>query len=247
MPNILFIGAHPDDVELGCGGAILKHLENHDTVYIMVVTDGESGSKTQQISGDRLTETVKSLSFAGIAEENIICLHFPDTEVWRERQKLFEAIFQACMDYKIDYVYTHSGESYHQDHITIFEETIRAAKGTSGVFAYETNGGTRSSFAPNFFIDIEGVLKKKLGMLQFHKSQSGKNYFDLTAIEALSRVRAAQSKIYKYAEAFELLRLSLSITPSIKAHNVTPEIEFTGLSTRNHKRSPLVSTGRVFI
>ena len=216
MYNVLFIGAHPDDVELGCGGAILKHLENEDNVYVIVVTDGESGVKTQQIQGSRLSETVKSLQFAGIEKNRVICLHLPDTEVWRERQKLLDAITQACTDYKIDYVYTHSAESYHQDHITIFEETVRAAKGTSGVFAYETNGGTRASFSPNFFVDIEDVFNKKMRMLQFHKSQSGKSYFDLTTIEALSRVRAAQSKIYKYAEAFELLRLSLSITPSVK-------------------------------
>ena len=245
MPNVLFIGAHPDDVELGCGGAILKHLENRDTVYVMVVTDGESGSKTQQINGDRLNETIKSLTFAGISKKHLICLHLPDTEVWRERQKLLDAIGETCKNYKIDYVYTHSVQSYHQDHVAIFEETIRAAKETSGIFAYETNGGTRSSFAPNFFIDIESVLKKKLRMLQFHKSQSGKDYFDLTAIEALSRVRAAQSKIYKYAEAFELLRLSLSITPT--ATIADPASDFVTIMPHNRKKNTsIISPGGVF-
>ncbi len=217
MANILCIGAHPDDVELGCGGAILKHLENDDKVYVMVVTDGEIGSKTQQTKDNRINETVKSLHFAGIPKNQILCLHLPDTEVWRERQKLLDSITQACTDYKIDYVYTHTAQSYHQDHITICEETIRGAKGTLGIFTYETNGGTRTSFAPNIFIDIEDVFERKIHMLHFHKSQSGKKYFDISAIEALSRVRAAQSKMYKYAEAFELVRLSLSIAPAAKA------------------------------
>jgi LmbE family N-acetylglucosaminyl deacetylase len=235
----LFIGAHPDDVELGCGGAILKHLENGDAVYVMVVTDGESGSKTQQFGDDRLTETIKSLQFAGIEKDRVICLHLPDTEVWRERQKLLDAIVQACKDYKIDYVYTHSAQAYHQDHITIFEETIRGAKGTSGIFAYETNGGTKTSFAPNFFVNIEDVFDKKMRMLKFHRSQSGKDYFDIHTIEALSRVRAAQSKIYKYAEAFELLRLSLSITPPTRISKGAKE------RIRYRKSTPLLSSGGV--
>lgn len=62
-------------------------------------------------------------------------------------------------------------------------------------------------------------------MLKFFKSQSGKDYFDLKGIEALSRVRAAQSKIYSFAEAFELIRLSIPIVVKKESNNleVAPE------------------------
>lgn len=212
--NILFIGAHPDDVELGCGGAILKHLQNGDDVYIMVVTDGEVGRQAKGKRENRLKETIHSLEFAGVKPHHIFFLHLPDTELWQSRQELLDAIWKACEDHHIQYVYTHTSESYHQDHVTIFEETIRATKNALGVFAYETNGGTRSTFSPNVFVDIEDVLRRKLQMLKFFTSQSGKDYFDPKQIEALSRVRAAQSKVYTYAEGFELIRLSMPITPS---------------------------------
>lgn len=214
VSNVLFIGAHPDDVELGCGGAIMKHLKNGDEVYIMVVTDGEVGKQAKGKRENRLNETIHSLEFAGVKPHHIFFLHLPDTELWQSRQELLDGIWKVCEEHNIQYVYTHTGQSYHQDHVTIFEETIRATKSALGVFAYETNGGTRSTFSPNVFVDIEDVLSKKLQMLKFFTSQSGKDYFDPSQIEALSRVRAAQSKVYTFAEAFELVRLSMPITPS---------------------------------
>ena len=215
--NVLFIGAHPDDVELGCGGAIMKHLKNGDDVFVMVVTDGEVGKQPKGKNENRLAETLHSLQFAGVKPHQVIFLHLPDTELWRQRQTLLDAIQKTCEEHHIDYVYTHASESYHQDHITIFEETIRATKRTMGIFAYETNGGTKSTFSPNVFVNIADVFNKKIEMLKFFKSQSGKDYFDLTGIEALSRVRAAQSKIYTHAEGFELIRLSMPITSMSKA------------------------------
>lgn len=119
--NILFIGAHPDDVELGCGGVIMRHLQNGDEVYVMVVTDGEVGKQARGKKENRLSETLHSLQFAGVKPHHIIFLHLQDTQLWQQRQTLLDAIQKACDDYHIEYVYTHAGESYHQDHITIFE------------------------------------------------------------------------------------------------------------------------------
>ena len=205
--NILFLGAHPDDVELGCGGTLIKHVQNGNKVYVLVFTDGEEG-KDENCKLDRVQESTQALTFAGVPLSNIQFLHFPDTELWRERQKVMNAITDVCEEFQIQIVYTHSNKAYHQDHVTVFDETMRGAKKATGILAYETHGGTNSSFSPTFFVDIGDVIDKKITMLKFHQSQISKNYLNVESVIALAQFRSSQSEEFHYAEAFEVIKMS---------------------------------------
>src|SRR3989344_8492593 len=74
--NILVVGAHPDDVELGCGGAIAKHLELGDRVYVLILTKGEKGGHLLYEE-----ECFKSLKILGINEPDIFFGDFPDASL----------------------------------------------------------------------------------------------------------------------------------------------------------------------
>lgn len=210
MSNILFIGAHPDDIEIGCGGAIIEHIKNGDNVFALIATNGEQGLNEAKKGYNRLEETANALKFSGIKDSNLICLHLSDTMLWKERKLLLDSLEKAFEKYDIDRVYTHTDKSYHQDHVTVHEETIRSLRNDRkiDILAYETNGSTKSTFMPSYFVDIGDVLETKLDMLNYHKSQMDKFTNNHELIITLAKFRAHQAKLVSYAEAFEVIRMS---------------------------------------
>ncbi len=204
MENILFIGAHPDDVELGCGGTIVKHLEKKDEVYVLVLSKGENGNKRHH---DRINETTKALCSVGVKKENINVLDIPDTRFDENRKRIFYEIEKAVLKNNILRVYTHTNREYHQDHITVYEETLRAARNVRDLLTYESNAHTFSHFSPNLFIDISKIIAKKIELIKKHYSQRGKKYMEAKNIKSLAKVRGYQSRVGDYAEGFEIVRM----------------------------------------
>jgi LmbE family N-acetylglucosaminyl deacetylase/ActR/RegA family two-component response regulator len=207
--NVLFIGAHPDDIELGCGGTLIKHIRSGDNVYAMIFTNGEKGmAETAKI--DRQQESLKALTLAGANPLNIYFLQFPDTELWQVRQEVMNNITKFCETFQIQLIYTHSNKAQHQDHVTVFEETMRAARKAWGIMAYESHGATNPSFSPNLFVDITDVIPEKMAMLNCHQSQISKNSLKIESVIALAQFRSSQSEEFHYAEAFEIIKMNLT-------------------------------------
>jgi LmbE family N-acetylglucosaminyl deacetylase/CheY-like chemotaxis protein len=207
--TVLFIGAHPDDIELGCGGTLIKHVQNGDNVFALIFTNGEKGmADTSPI--DRQQESLKALTLAGVNPLNIYFLQYPDTELWQVRQEVMNNIAKFCNAFKIQLIYTHSNKAQHQDHVTIFEETMRGARKAWGIMAYESHGATNPSFSPNLFVDITDVISKKIDMLNCHQSQITKNYLKVESVIALAQFRSSQSEEFHYAEAFEIIKINLA-------------------------------------
>jgi LmbE family N-acetylglucosaminyl deacetylase len=208
--NVLFIGAHPDDIELGCGGTLVKHVQNGDNVYALIFTNGEKGMAQVAEKVDRQQESKKALTLAGMFPSNIYFLQYPDTELWQVRQEVMNTIAKFCETFQIHLIYTHSSKAQHQDHVTIFEETMRGARKALGIMAYESHGATNPSFSPNLFVDITDVISTKIAMLNCHQSQISKNYLKVESVIALAQFRSSQSEEFHYAEAFEIIKINLS-------------------------------------
>jgi LmbE family N-acetylglucosaminyl deacetylase/CheY-like chemotaxis protein len=207
--NVLFIGAHPDDIELGCGGTLIKHVQSGDNVFALIFTNGEKGM-AETVTIDRQQESLKALTLAGVNPLNIYFLQYPDTELWQVRQEVMNNIAKFCNTFKIQLIYTHSNKAQHQDHVTIFEETMRGARKAWGIMAYESHGATNPSFSPNLFVDITDVISKKIDMLNCHQSQIAKNYLKVESVIALAQFRSSQSEEFHYAEAFEIIKLNIA-------------------------------------
>jgi len=101
--NVLFIGAHPDDIELGCGGTLIKHVQNGDNPFAVIFTNGEKGVIENDLTSgiDRQQETIKALTIAGVPLSNIYFLQYPDTELWQHRQKVMNTISKFCETFQI--------------------------------------------------------------------------------------------------------------------------------------------------
>jgi LmbE family N-acetylglucosaminyl deacetylase len=164
MNRVLAIGAHPDDIELGCGGALIKHVSRGDQVTMLVVTNGEAGpGRTSQ----RLHEQRSAAELIGVT--HLEFGEFPDGRVSNQELDLVHLIESAVSRHNIDMVYVHGPQDSHQDHRSIAVATWGAARHAKNVLCYDSPSSIQ--FNPTVFVDITDALEKKVAALQCHSSQ----------------------------------------------------------------------------
>jgi LmbE family N-acetylglucosaminyl deacetylase len=203
--RILAIGAHPDDVEFGCGGTLIKYARQRHDVSLLIMTDGGGGGdgrirrQEQQAAGDIL----------GVSR--LYWGEYPDTAIPLDRESI-QRVERVILDVRPDFIFIHSQDDTHQDHRHLSVATITATRYTRNVLFYE--GPTTQNFSPNVFVDIDGVLKDKIAALQAHNSQvtktniEGMNILDI--VQSSNHFRGIQGRV-KNAEAFVPLRLFINI------------------------------------
>jgi len=199
--NILAIGAHPDDIEYGCGGTLLKHSMRGDSVYLMVMTEGTMGGQGHI----RRREQLAAATMLGA--KDLFWGEYEDTKISFDRP-LIRKIEDVIDTVKPAVTLVHAPSDTHQDHRNLTQGTISATRYIKNVLFYE--GPTTQEFTPTVFVDIHDVLDKKLALLEQHKSQVDKtNIEDLTIIDiskSNATFRGIQGRV-KYAEGFQPLRL----------------------------------------
>ncbi len=196
--NILAVGAHPDDIELGCGGTVAKHLELGDSIYVIIMTNGENGNHPSDKS-----ECLKSLKKMGIKKENIIFGNFPDGDLSDDNGTV-SFIENQIKKFNITKVYTHNPNDRHQDHRNCSNAVSSAARDIPEILFFE-GPSTKVSFEPHYFVEIsEKNLKKKIDSLKAYKTQLAKNsILNLEWVKNLAKVNGMRCNS-KYSEAFEI-------------------------------------------
>ena len=140
-------------------------------------------------------------------KKNIFLLNIPDTKFIEHREKIFKFMEKVCFDFGITKVFTHTNKEYHQDHITVHEESLRAARNVQNILTYESNAHTFPTFSPNYFIDIGGYIESKVLVIKRHISQNRKKYCEMDNIRSLAKLRGYQSRVSDYCEGFEIIRM----------------------------------------
>lgn len=205
--RILALGAHPDDVEFGCGGALIKFARAGHDVYMYVATCGELGGDSET----RKREQEEAASFGGV--KKIFWGGYMDSQVPLSKE-LISSIEFVLTEIKPDYIFVHNEEDTHQDHRTLAKATLSATRYVPNFLFYE--GPTTVNFSPNVYIDIDEIIEDKITLLKKHKSQVSKvipGMPELSIVDfALStaRFRGIQGRM-KTAEAFKSLRLFIEI------------------------------------
>lgn len=205
--NVLAVGAHPDDVELGCGGALVQHVARGDTVTVLVMTKGQRGTFDGGSRADEQEQAaaslVASLRWGG----------FEDGAVDGGADGV-TVIDQVIAESGAQLVYTHAPDDTHQDHRATSLASLGAARRVPTVLYYETP--STQAFQPTIFIDIDVTLEAKLGLLRLHLSQVlREGPVNLSAIAAQARFRGSQTRV-RHAEAFVPARFvwDVATTPS---------------------------------
>ncbi len=204
--DILAIGAHPDDIEIGCGGALAKYADNGHTVNLFVVSDGSAGGD----SSIRKIEQEKSLSI--MKANKIYWGGYKDTEIIINKP-IITQFEQIIRETNPNFIFVNFPSDTHQDHRHLAEITISATRYIKNVLFYETP--TTQNFQPTIYVDIgEKYLKVKTDLLNAHASQINKtniaqlSIFDVAESNAL--FRGVQGRV-KYAEAFTPLMLFIGV------------------------------------
>jgi len=191
--SVLAVGAHPDDIELGCGGALLAHRACGDAVAMLVMTKGELGPQDSQ---PRAAEQEVAARVLGA---ELYWGDFDDAAI-PDGQAAVGLLQDVMARVKPDVVYTHSPFDSHQDHRSTASATLAATRRSSRVLLYEAPSSL--GFTPSLYIDISAYLEGKLEALRAHMSQVLRNgLVDLEAIEAQARYRGFQARI-RWAEGF---------------------------------------------
>ena len=197
--NIVAIGAHPDDIELGVGGSVALHKQRGDAVRFLVLTKG--GELSERSQREREARTAASV----LDVDDIHFLGFEDTAVPYDGD-IVRRINDHLTSVGADRVYIHTEEDTHQDHRHAALSSVAASRNIDEVLAFESPS-TRSSFDPQYYNSLtEGVLEQKIESIRAHESQQKKKYLEAEAMKGLARFRGRQANT-RYAESFQVIRI----------------------------------------
>ena len=198
--RILFLGAHPDDIELGCG-ALIAHISGQADLRCVTLSDNQKNPSLSNL----VQEHHRSMAVLGVREEDVILRDFETRNFPRDRQAILEFLYELNRDFKPDVVFTHTEADIHQDHDVLRLEALRTFRGVS-VLGYDV---LRSSygFFPNFLVEVtQGDVEKKIAALAEYKTYAEKYYFDQDVIRSTS-IRHGALAERPYAEGFDILRI----------------------------------------
>lgn len=198
MNSILAVGAHPDDVELGCAGTLALHTAKGDKVYLLVLTRGEA-------SGDPdLREKECRQSAEALNATDVFIGSARDTQVHDGRETI-DIIERVVDELKPDIVYAPSSKDTHQDHRNTGHAVLSACRRCQIILLYE-GASTQRDFSPQVFVDIAKTFQLKLKATGIFGSQvqNHSGYARaVQAIEGLAKFRGYQAGV-EVAEAFEV-------------------------------------------
>jgi LmbE family N-acetylglucosaminyl deacetylase len=201
--KILAIGAHPDDIELGCGGLLIKAARQGHEVHMYSLTRGAASGDPNQ----RTKELMQSAKFIGA--KNLWIDNFDDSKL-AIGSDLINHIEFFINKVDPELIITHAHGDVHHDHRAIAQSTIEAGRFVSNILSYEIP--LTKNFSPQVFFDITDVVDDKVELIKLFWSQQSKLFLNANGIKGLAEYRALQSRLnstVNYVEAFEVLKLCL--------------------------------------
>lgn len=196
--KILAIGAHHDDIEINCAGTLLKHKDKGAELYLVVCIKGSSVASYEDMEEEQLKVDKK------IGYKKTWYLRGQDSYLTQNPTLILE-LDNIVAEVKPDFVYTHSDNDYHQDHVAV-AKTVRAVNRRSLFSLFSFPAENRSlPFYTNCFVDITNYFKQKMEILKFYKTQSKRYYFNKDII--IARNLGTESE--KYVERFHIEILKL--------------------------------------
>ena len=198
--KVLVIGAHPDDIEIAAGASIAKLHDAGFKVRALVLSHGERGGNADS----RLTEAEIGAQFLEL--DGVQVMDFHDTQMQTQAFEIVNSIERIIREFEPDLIFTHSKHDLHQDHQTVHESTLRAARDQrTTILCYESPSVTEE-FVPVYYIDVCGYVDVKIEAIHKHWDQHKKPYMNPDLIRSKLNFRGNQAKI-DYAEGFEVVRM----------------------------------------
>ena len=198
--RVCFIGAHPDDIELGCG-ALIAHISAKTEVMCYTLSDNQKNPLLANV----VKEHFASMAALGVPADHVTVGKFETRRFPQARQEILEYLIEINHKFHPEIVFVHTQSDIHQDHGTVTEESLRAFRGTT-VLGFDV---VRSSygFFPTFLVEVteEDVERKIAALAQYHTYES-KYYFD-PGLTRATMIRHGALAERPYAEGFDIIRV----------------------------------------
>jgi len=204
--NILAIGAHFDDIELGCGGSLAKHVAKGDTVFAFVATQSGFANPNNEVIRTNevaLAEGKKAMEVLGA---QLICGGHETLKV--EFGEGLNAQIRGILEkHDIHLVYAHWVGDIHHDHQAVARAALHSCRHIPRMLMYRSNWyHSNLDFKGNFYVDVTGYLDKKVEAVRAHVSElerTGNRWIGFFNNEAEN---AGQRISVKHAEVFEVVK-----------------------------------------
>jgi LmbE family N-acetylglucosaminyl deacetylase len=197
--RVLLLGAHADDIEIGCGGAVLRLLAEHpgaEVRYVVFSASPERAAEARAAAAD----------LARGAGDLVVDVHdFRDSFFpWAEPVRIKETVAALRKSFEPDVIFTHHRADLHQDHALIAQLSWTAFRDHL-IFEYEIPKYEGDLGSPNVYLPLEeATARRKVDLiLRNYASQAGKGWFRAETFEAVLRLRGVECNAPSgWAEAF---------------------------------------------
>jgi LmbE family N-acetylglucosaminyl deacetylase len=196
--KILCLGAHCDDIEIGCGGTILKLSENYSNLIFYWVVFGSNEQRSQEALLSAQT------FLKDVPQKQVIINHFRDGFLPFCGAEVKECFEQLKQEFSPDLIFTHYRHDLHQDHRLISDLTWNTFRDHL-ILEYEIPKYDGDLGTPNFFVHLdESLCRRKIQYIQeAFQTQHSKSWFTESAFRAMLTLRGMESRsASQYAEAF---------------------------------------------
>ena len=204
MKKALLVAGHPDDIELGASGLVLKLKEQGWSLSYVVFSQCETDSGLGFTKEEIMSEFDSACELMGVEEK--IVNNFPNTRLPSYSYEIRSILGKIAERLHPDLVLIPSVNDPHQDHSTVAWESIRTFRTQETILGYELHRHGSYLFNPNVFVDISKYLEEKIKILMCYKSQLKRPYFSEDVFRSIARMRGSQVGI-DYAEAFEAVKI----------------------------------------
>ncbi|MHC4608221.1 MAG: PIG-L deacetylase family protein [Planctomycetota bacterium] len=214
--RILVIGAHPDDIELGCAGFIYRLVkECKAKVEFLIVSPGlkhwKRGQGFQHAS--RVKEAVEAAGTLEIPEQDVDVLEFKDCELHLHLHDIIEQlelrIADAEPEQQYDLILSHAKADTHADHTAVYQATVAATRSYEGtVLLFQGVSTIPNEFHPVYFVNLDAeAIAAKQRALNCHASQREKDFMQRLQTEGIPKSWACfLRKPDQFFEAFEVYK-----------------------------------------
>ncbi len=184
--SVLAIGAHPDDIELGCGGTLSKLSRAGAKVRAIVFSKGRRGALSED---DREAESLSAFAKLGVTD--VAILDFEDTRLSFFLNEMIETLDRHVAEMQPARVYTMFQQDRHQDHRAVYDASAVSCRQVPQLLGYETPS-SYPNFMPTVFERIDDDLKAKVAALNCHQSQGTRLYMQEEKIRSAASFRGSQ-------------------------------------------------------
>jgi LmbE family N-acetylglucosaminyl deacetylase len=205
--KVLAIGAHADDVELGCGGTLLRHREAGDEISILVITHSGYTSQNKNLIRTKEIAIQEGKRSAGILNAHFFCMDKePLTLVPNEKFVLeLEEIINKIQP---DRIYVHRTSDTHGDHAAVGLITTRAARKCDSVLLYRSNWYIMDNDSEDkYYVDISDYIEQKKELIAvFESEMKAINYSWIDFVTKQNCASGAKIGV-AYAETFQIVKM----------------------------------------